>query len=331
MFPDVATRECLYQMVGYTLFAQKITPKDASLFILYGKGANGKGTLQHILTSIVGEAYTSYLDLCQVTSKFTSNMLDDHKINFCSDATSKSSAETHVDSGVLKAMATGEPVIVQRKNERPYVMYNQAKLWFFSNSPPDLGGIDGGVVRRLHIIHMTTEFNTSDNIQSVLYSKRGVQWFAMHCLGSYKDFLANDSRFADSRLMLAERRFYTSYNNNVYDFLDSRYTLDAVKLLDTLDGTLSSDLYQEYKVFCSDMGNKKLSAKRFYSILKTDFKITKSKVNAVSMGKRTTREVFVPLVTQDVVNIHSELFPTDPTPGEEAKTPKQSEPDIVGN
>lgn len=295
MVPDDATRYCLYQMMGYTMFSQKITAKDASLFILYGLGGNGKGTLQTIMTKIIGEPNVSCLDIAQVTAKFTSNLLDGCVVNFCSDATDKSSAETHIESGTLKAMATGEPIVVQRKNEKPYKMYNQAKLWFMSNSQPDLGGIDGGVLRRLHIIHMLHEFTVEDNIQATLYTTRAIQWLTYKCLCAYIDFLADNSTFADSPDMVQERVYYST-NNNIYDFLFNNYSTNKEVLLDMIDGKSCPELYAVYRTYSYDSGNRPFSNKKFYATLRADFKIGRIKQASVnSFGKNTTQDVFCPL------------------------------------
>ncbi len=277
MIPDADTRNCLYEMIGYTIYAQRITGKDASLFILYGAGGNGKGTLQNIMTKILGDNYVSNLDIPQVTAKFTSNLLDNAIVNFCSDATVKSSSETHIDSGVLKALATGEPVVVQRKNEKPYKMYNNAKLWFMANCQPDLGGVDGGILRRLHIIHMMHEFRSSDNIQRVLYTKEAIHWLARKCLDAYILFLEHESTFADSEAMVEERTYY-AMTDNVFDYLNSRFnTLDRAELLDALAGYPSHDIYMEYQGYCNSAGVKEKPATQFYEVLRTHFRIDRLK------------------------------------------------------
>lgn len=302
MVPDEKTRECLYRMIGYTIYSQRITGKDAALFILYGSGGNGKGTLEKIMTKILGGDYVSNLDLSQVTAKFTSNLLDNAIVNFCSDASSKSSSETHIDSGTLKALATGEPVTVQKKNEKPYKMYNNAKLWFMANCQPDLGSVDGGILRRLHIIHMLHEFTANDGIQDILYAPEAIEWMAGRCLEAYEEFLSVGSNFMDSQAMINERGYY-ALSNNAYDFLNSVYTLDKEKLLGMFNGLTCREIYSQYSIYCVECGVKAMPAKDFYDVLRTDFKIGKLKKDTLQPDgiRKTSHEYFVSVAEEETV------------------------------
>lgn len=292
MIPDKDTRNCFYQMVGYSLFANRITGKDAAIFIMYGAGANGKGTIQEIMTRIMGEDVISSLDIGQVTTKFTSNVLDGKLVNFCSDTSTESSSQTKIDMGILKQLATGEPVTVREIYGKPYKMHNCAKLWFMANSIPDLGGVDGGLIRRLHVIHLTHIFGENDDIQSVLYTRKAVQWFTYTTLMAYVEFLALNSRFQDSESMLTERNYYTLINN-IYDYLYNNYSTDRTELQELFRGRNTTSTYNEYKMYCLDNGLKPMSNRRFLLTLRTDFNLGSRKENILNdLGGRSSVMVF---------------------------------------
>ena len=161
-----------------------------------------------------------------------------------------------------------------------------------ANTLPDLGGVDGGMLRRLHVIRLSHVFTTDDDIQKTLFTRRAIQWFTYKCLTAYVEFLALNSRFSDSEHMVIERNYYT-LQNTIYDFLFNRYSTDRNELLGMLRGKCTSAVYQEYKTYCFDNGGKARSNKDFYQTIRTDFNIGTRKENAINdLGNRSSTQVF---------------------------------------
>lgn len=272
IIPDRDTREALYRMIGYTIFAQHSSSEDASFFILYGAGGTGKSTLQKMITFVLGAKNVSNLDMTQLTATFSSNILDDKAANFCPDASTKGANVTGIDSGTLKAIAAGEAITVQRKGQQPYTIVPRAKLWFTANCLPDFGTVDSGMIRRIHIIKMSTKFTKGDHFQDVLYSAQALEWLVREAYEAYLRFREEDSSFADSKEMEEELEYY-KMTDPVYGMLRSIAGVGR-DLAGGVDGWEVDAVNRRYLAHCRTYGYKPLSKAELLVRLRLDYNIT---------------------------------------------------------
>jgi putative DNA primase/helicase len=294
LFPNKDTRNCVIRMIGYTIYAKRLSKENPCLFIIYGSGGTGKSTVQEMITKILGPKNVSHLDLSQITSKFGTCLMDGKLANFCGDASTKNHKETLIEGGTLKLLAEGQVVSVEPKGKPGYDMIPKAKLWFLGNTQPDLGAVDSGLFRRLYIVKLGKKFSPTDTLYKDLTCKESIQWLARASLDAYIDLLATGLDFAPSKEMLVERNYY-SRTNNVYAFLiDFTGEEDPAVAAQKLDGMITKEVYAAYKNFCMENGVRNyLGSNKFYSTIRTEFNMNTKKAHVAKLdGMDTTTLIF---------------------------------------
>ena len=105
--------DLIYEMAGYCLWSQAKYDRG---FILVGSGANGKGTLLNLITSMVGQDNISHVtaqDLCE--SRFKTAELFGKLANVCADIP----ASPIKDTSTIKMITSGDSISAERKNQQP--------------------------------------------------------------------------------------------------------------------------------------------------------------------------------------------------------------------
>lgn len=293
ILPDKGTREFFYEMVGYSLFSRTMSPP--AIFIIYGPGNTGKSALHMAVSALAGFDNISTLDLGQLSGTFTTAELYGKLINICGETGSGQSRETSkVDGELLKKLSDGQAISVQHKYGQPFQMLNRAKLWFITNTLPDLGDTSSGLYRRIYIIPCRVEQDWDEQLYDKMTSYEATCWLANKALEGYRRFLANGSKFHVSAEMLTELRAYKK-QEGMMDFFEEFYgTSDKLSVSRHLNGAMIGDLYDSYKLYCANGGGKPLSIRKFSEKIRNEFSLKTEKVRTVQPnGQPTYRMKFV--------------------------------------
>ena len=270
IIPDDDTRRFFYEMCGYIMFSQELTVP--AIFVIYGPGNTGKTALQTALTHALGEENVSHLDMGQLCGRFTLSDIEGRILNVCGETGSAMvNGSTVADGELLKKLAEGQTVLVDRKHSQPRPLTNTAKLLFVSNSVPNFGDTSSGLYRRLYIIPCRVEQDWDSQIYGTLCDEDAQSYLVNQFLQGYLRFEARGRRFAPSAEMQDELvRFKTQ--ESMMDYLEAFFgTTDRAEVARALNGQYAQDVYREYRSYMAETGGNPLSQRRFDEKLRNEF------------------------------------------------------------
>lgn len=292
ILPDDSTRTFFYEMVGFTLYSERLSPP--ALFVIYGPGNTGKTALQEAVATLAGRENVSYLDLGQISEGFMTAELHGKLLNVCGETGSGLvNGVSKSDGELLKRLSDGQTIKVQRKYAQPFDMVNTAKLWFVSNTLPDFGDTSSGLYRRLHIVPCRVAQRWEDQIYSKMQEDSAISWLANKALVAYLDFIARGNHFLDSDVMVREAQTYRT-QEPLMDWLESYIgTLEPAMVANNLDQHEVRELYAEYRQYVEQTGGRPLSSRKFAERIRNEYRLTTYKTRGLQPnGSPTTVTIF---------------------------------------
>src|SRR5690606_22974654 len=133
VLPDISAQHVLFEYLAYIFISPRKLKLEKVLF-LYGSGANGKSVIYETVNALLGRENITGFSLDQLTN--TSNgyyraMIANVRLNYVSEYT-----PADIDTGLFKAMASGEPIEGRHPHQRPMTITDYAKLIFNANRLP---------------------------------------------------------------------------------------------------------------------------------------------------------------------------------------------------
>lgn len=245
---DKKIRMLLEEILGYILFRRN---EFAAMFVLTGDGSNGKSSFLKMIRKLVGYENTASLDLKELDQRFKTAELFGKLVNIGDDIDKAYIKST----SVLKKLATGEALNVERKGKDPFDFTNYAKLIFSANEMPRINDYSHGLGRRLQIVPFKAKFSPDDPdydpfITDKLLSDESMQYVLNLALNALKRLLKN-KKFTQSKAVERELEKYQEENNPIISFVNNE---DVV-----LDRAVVADVYMQYKLYCSENGYQAVS------------------------------------------------------------------------
>lgn len=273
---DDQIRDLLEEVAGY-LFYRRNELRKAFIFI--GDKANGKSTYLDALTYMVGEDNTTALDLKELGDRFRTAELFGKLVCAGDDI----GDEFIPNPAVFKKIVSGDPIVVERKGQDPFTLYNYAKPIFSANNIPRIKDKTGAVLDRLVIVPFNATFSKSDEdydpyIKYKLRSESAMEYLIQVALDGLKRVLKNNG-FTICQAVQNELDEYSEQNNPVIGFLK-----ELEPEIDIYNQP-TRDVYLRYKLYCSENGFTPMSAGEFSKILRKeyDLEIKVVKVNGKSV------------------------------------------------
>lgn len=263
---DVKIRNLLEECIGYTFYRRSEIGK---FFMLTGDGSNGKSTYIDLFKTILGEKNIVALELQELGERFKTAEMFGKLANIGDDIGDEFVANT----AVLKKLATGDRLNVERKGQNPFDFNNYAKLIFSANSIPRMGkGKDNSaLLRRMIIIPFNATFSDEDedfdpSIKYKLREQSSVEYLITLAIQGLKRVLKNN-RFTISEKVQKELDDFEEANNPLIGFIKD-INLDDILYEPT------SDVYQKYVEYCISDGLEPLKKINFSRQITKYFKIT---------------------------------------------------------
>ena len=245
---DKKVRAILEEILGYILFRRN---EFAAMFVLTGDGSNGKSSFLKIIRKLVGSNNTASLDLKELDHRFKTAELFGKLVNIGDDIDKAYIKST----SVLKKLATGEALNVERKGKDPFDFSNYAKLIFSANEMPRINDYSDGLRRRLQIVPFKAKFTPQDDdydpfITDKLLSDESMYYVLNLALNALKRLLKN-KKFTKSKAIEREMEKYQEENNPIISFVNN----DDPEI----ERAVVGDLYLQYKAYCGENGYQAVS------------------------------------------------------------------------
>lgn len=272
IIPDEGTRKFFFEMVGYMLFSPTLSPP--AIFVTYGPGQTGKSALQSTVAKACGEWNVSRLDITQISGTFTTAELQDKLINVCGETGSQRETQYNkIDGDLMKKLAEGDEITVQKKHKDAYKMRNTAKLWFLSNTLPDFGDLSSGMLRRVYVIPCRVAQSWDAQIYDRLQEYTALQWLINQAMNAYIGFLNKGRKFTVSDEMREELKAYRT-QNGIMDYFESEFGSSEVEYIrSSLDGSIAADVYESYRNYIISAGGRAFSRRKFYENVRNEFRM----------------------------------------------------------
>ena len=279
---DDEIRDLLEELAGYIFYRRNELRKG---FIFIGDKANGKSTYMDCLNYMVGAENRTALDLKELGDRFRTAELYGKLICAGDDI----GDEFIANPAIFKKVVSGDPIVVERKGQDPFTLYNYAKPIFSANNIPRIKDKTGAVLDRLVIVPFNANFSKDSAdfdpyIKYKLRTAEAMEYLIQLALDGLKRVL-NNNGFTICQAVQDELEEYSEQNNPVIGFF-KELDIDV----DILNQP-TKDVYLRYKLYCSDNGFNPMSAGEFSKIIKKEYglDIKVTKVNGKSV--RLFREV----------------------------------------
>jgi putative DNA primase/helicase len=245
---DPEIRMLLEEMIGYSLYRKN---NMQVAFILTGEGSNGKSTILNLIKKLLGKQNYTSLDIRELEDTFKPAELYNKLANIGDDISNK-----YLEgSSVFKKVVTGESFVAQRKYAQPFELESYATQIFCANQLPNVNDRTDGFSRRLIIIPFNAKFSSKDAdydpfIEDKLMQPEAMEYLLKISIDGLKRVLSS-KQFTKSSKADLEKEAYMLENNNVLQWF---YDADP-----KIENESTSDVYQQYQMWCGRNGYKALS------------------------------------------------------------------------
>ena len=267
------------EIVGYCLVKNSDLHK---LFIFTGDGSNGKSTVLKIIKTFLGQENVSTVSLQGFEDKFKVAELENKLANLGDDIPFLQIK----DASIMKVLTSGDPLTVERKNERPFTLRNHAKLIFSTNKMPNINDHTDGLGRRMCIIPFDATFSSSDpdydpKIGDKVTTPEAMTYVLNMAIRGLRR-LQRTGRFTKSKKVEAALHSFQRDNDSVLAWLD-----EEEATAEALVGRAVADVYQDYVTWCKANGNLPRKQTGVTQMVKKQFDLTLKSVKRNGITERT--------------------------------------------
>jgi putative DNA primase/helicase len=260
VLPEKELQKILAEYIGY-VFIRHL--KLEKVLLLFGSGANGKSVFFEIVNALLGEQNVSNFSLYSLNEPSYRAKLANKLLNYGSEI------KGSLESDTFKQLASGEPIEAKMLYKDPFTMRDYAKLLFNCNELPKDVEHNEAYFRRFLIVpfEVTIPFEERDSelpkkiIKTELSGVFNWVLLGLERVLEQKKFTQNDkvNKYLDR---------YKMESDSVAMFLeDEGYRKSASEFI------ILSNLYYEYKNYCTSSGFNALNLKNFKARLESQ-KIT---------------------------------------------------------
>jgi P4 family phage/plasmid primase-like protien len=213
-------------MCGYTLLG---TNPQQIMFILYGRGRNGKSKTIEVLARLFADYAVNIAADSLMAKRFENARSDLARLAGARLATAAEGAEgARMDEAIIKQI-TGEYVITVRKlYENEFEFTPVAKIWMTTNHEPVIPGTDDGIWRRIWMVPFSVQIPEEkcdpDIAAKLLAESSGIlNW----CLAGLSRYYANGNRLVQPRKVSQATANLRTVSDTVGLFLATECVLES--------------------------------------------------------------------------------------------------------
>lgn len=237
-----------------------------ALIIAYGEGRNGKSTFWNVIARVLG-TYSGNISADMLTVGCRRNV----KPELAEAKGKRMLIAAELEEGMrlntanVKQLCSTDEIYAEKKYKDPFSYTPTHTLVLYTNHLPKVGAIDKGTWRRLIVIPFDAKIEGSADIKNYadyLFEKAGGAILTWVIEGARK-VIADNYKIDPPQKVRDAIEHYKESNDWLSYFLSERCELDHAYV------TKSSEVYNEYRIFCTQVGEFTRSTTDFYTALET--------------------------------------------------------------
>lgn len=237
-----------------------------ALIIAYGEGKNGKSTFWNVIARVLG-TYSGNISADMLTVGCRRNV----KPELAEAKGKRMLIASELEEGMrlntanVKQLCSTDEIYAEKKYKDPFSYTPTHTLVLYTNHLPKVGAIDKGTWRRLIVIPFdaTIEGNADiKNYTDYLFEHAGGAILSWVIEGS-KKVIKDNYKITPPQKVCDAIEHYRDSNDWLSYFLSERCEIDSSYI------AKSGEVYNEYRIFCTQMGEYIRSTTDFYTALET--------------------------------------------------------------
>lgn len=237
-----------------------------ALIIAYGEGRNGKSTFWNVIARVLG-TYSGNISADMLTVGCRRNV----KPELAEAKGKRMLIAAELEEGMrlntanVKQLCSTDEIYAEKKYKDPFSYTPTHTLVLYTNHMPKVGAIDKGTWRRLIVIPFDAKIEGSADIKNYadyLFEKAGGAILTWVIEGA-KKVIADNYKIEPPKKVRDAIEHYKESNDWLSYFLSERCELDLAYV------AKSSEVYNEYRIFCTQVGEFTRSTTDFYTALET--------------------------------------------------------------
>ncbi len=251
---DTAVVDLLAEAFGNCFY--RVNQYRGSIMLYGPTGANGKSTLLNMLRQMIGAENASFLSLQDTAEKFRLAEIYGKAVNIGDDIPSSYLP----DSSTFKKLATGDPVMAEKKGQDPIAFTNYAKMFFAMNELPAVSDKSRAFFSRVLLVPLNNYFSakgTRDvSLKDRKWSQEEMEYLVRFSMDGLRR-LMEQGDFTRPDCVVEAMQEYELENNPVLGFLEEYHSNFA--------GLSTDEVYDDFKVWCYNNGHKNIPTKNRFS------------------------------------------------------------------
>lgn len=260
---DIDLIDYVQRMVGLSAIGKVYVE---ALIIAYGEGRNGKSTFWNVIARVLG-TYSGNISADMLTVGCRRNV----KPELAEAKGKRMLIAAELEEGMrlntanVKQLCSTDEIYAEKKYKDPFSYTPTHTLVLYTNHLPKVGAIDKGTWRRLIVIPFDAKIEGSADIKNYadyLYENAGGAILSWVIEGARK-VIADNYKIDPPQKVHDAIEHYKESNDWLSYFLSERCELDPAYV------AKSSEVYNEYRIFCTQVGEFTRSTTDFYTALET--------------------------------------------------------------
>lgn len=237
-----------------------------ALIIAYGEGRNGKSTFWNVIARVLG-TYSGNISADMLTVGCRRNV----KPELAEAKGKRMLIAAELEEGMrlntanVKQLCSTDEIYAEKKYKDPFSYIPTHTLVLYTNHLPKVGAIDKGTWRRLIVIPFDAKIEGSADIKNYadyLFDKAGGAILSWVIEGARK-VIEDNYKIDPPQKVRDAIEHYKESNDWLAYFLSERCELDSTYV------AKSGEVYNEYRIFCTQVGEFTRSTTDFYTALET--------------------------------------------------------------
>ena len=237
-----------------------------ALIIAYGEGRNGKSIFWNVIARVLG-TYSGNISADILTVGCSRNV----KPELAEAKGKRMLIAAELEEGMrlntanVKQLCSTDEIYAEKKYKDPFSYTPTHTLVLYTNHLPKVGAIDKGTWRRLIVIPFDAKIEGSADIKNYadyLFEKAGGAILTWEIEGA-KKVIADNYKIEPPKKVRDAIEHYKESNDWLSYFLSERCELDPAYV------AKSSEVYNEYRIFCTQVGEFTRNTTDFYTALET--------------------------------------------------------------